>query len=198
MKMYQVVRNRGLLFLTIITALGTGNLQADEVTLRGGDVVQLKLMGVPEKDQASISGEYTVTGEGTVRLPYLEKEIPAAGKRPSVLARSVETRYVEAGIFTDPRVLVAIDQQRPTRFVSVAGEVRSPGDVAYRHDLTLMSALSSRGGFSDFANVRKVQLIRDGKTSTHDLKRISVEPEVDVKVKPGDRILVPQAGLFRK
>lgn len=105
MKMYQVVRNRGLLFLTIITALGTGNLQADEVTLRGGDVVQLKLMGVPEKDQASISGEYTVTGEGTVRLPYLEKGIPAAGKRPSVLARSVEARYVKAGIFTDPRVL---------------------------------------------------------------------------------------------
>ena len=102
------------------------------------------------------------------------------------------------GIYTRPTVLIGIDHTNPSRFVTVAGEVRSPGDVPYRHDLTLLSALSARGGFTDFANSKKVQLIRALQVSTHDLRRVTTTPTSDIPVLPGDRILVPQVGVFKK
>ncbi|MDA0810897.1 MAG: SLBB domain-containing protein [Verrucomicrobia bacterium] len=164
---------------------------ADEVELRAGDIIQLRLLGVPDSDWDSVSGNYTIAGEGTLRLPYLKEEIVAVGLRPSVLAKDIEKLYEGARIYTAPTVVIALDSSVPTRFVTVAGEVRTPGDVPYRHDLTLLAAVSARGGFTDFAKVKKVQLIRKDKVTSHDLKRIMTTPALDLRLRPGDRIIVP-------
>ncbi|MCB1099243.1 MAG: SLBB domain-containing protein [Verrucomicrobiae bacterium] len=108
-----------------------------------------------------------------------------------MLAKKIEKLYTDSGIYTQPTVVIALDSSVPTRFVTVAGEVQTPGDVAYRHDLTLLTAVSARGGFTDFAKVKKVQLIRGTEVTTHDLKQISITPESDIRLKPGDRIVVP-------
>ena len=54
----------------------------DEVELRAGDIIQLRLLGVPDVDRESISGNYTVAGEGTLRLPYLKRRSLPSGRVP--------------------------------------------------------------------------------------------------------------------
>ena len=78
------------------------------------------------------------------------------------------------------------------RFVSVAGEVKGTGDVPYRADLTLLAAVSARGGFTDYADTKRVKLIRGNKTTTHNLNAIGKDPRLDVKLRPGDKIIVSQ------
>ena len=103
-----------------------------------------------------------------------------------------------AGIYTRPRIVLTVDVEAGARFVTVAGEVRTPGDVKFRHDLTMLTAISARGGFTDFASEKRVRLIRGSKVTTHDVRRFVREPKKDIKLRPGDRLVVPPAGLWRR
>ena len=185
-----------------IAALATGLLipggaAAQEVRLRAGDKVTMKIAGVPATDVQTLSGLYTISGEGTLRMPYLQNEIRAASLAPTQVARIIEKRYVAEEIFTRPTVTITMDTSEGLRLVTVAGEVKSPGDVPYRPDLTLLMAVTARGGFSEFASQRGVRLIRGSKVTHHDMRSFSRKPELDIKLKPGDRVIVMQRGLFR-
>ncbi len=78
--------------------------------------------------------------------------------------------------------------------------MKAPGPVPFREGITLLSAISAGGGFTDFANIRSIALIRNGQTTEHDYSQISNSPERDVELKPEDKILVrvrrPFDGLF--
>ena len=178
-----------LLFLPLTAA--TLLAQGAEEILRPGDQINLKIASVPANDIASVSGLYTVSGEGKVRVPYIKEEIQAAGLRPSLLAKRIEAAYKTAEIYTAPRIIINVDGgTTPGRFISVSGEVKTPGDVPYRSDLTLLSAISARAGFTDFASKKSVKLIRNGKTTTHNMTAISKNPKLDVPLRPGDKIIV--------
>ena len=178
-------------------ALLTSLAFAQEELLRPGDQINLKIAGVPAPDIASVSGLYTVSGTGKIRLPHLEIDIQAAGLPPSRLAMAIESAYQTAEIYTKPTIIINVDGIAAARFVSISSEVKQPGDVPFRPDLTLLSAISGRGGFTDFADTRHVKLIRGNQTTVHDMRKISENPERDVKLRPGDRIIVPQRGIFK-
>ena len=185
------------LLAALVASLGLGldhlNAQTAEQNLRTGDQINLKISGVPQKDIVEISGLYTVAGDGKIRLGFLTQDIQAAGLRPSVLAKNIEAAYRAAQIYTSPRITINVDGGTTSlRFVSVAGEVKGTGDVPYRPDLTLLAAISARGGFTDYADVRSVRLIRGTRTTKHDMKAISRKPSLDVKLQPGDKIIVSQ------
>ena len=62
--------------------------------------------------------------------------------------------------------------------------------------MKLMDAIARCGGFTDFAEVKKVKLTRDGKVTYHDLK--SSDPKQNIPVKANDLTTVRQKGrLFR-
>ena len=179
------MRNRLLQFILSIAALtvGIGNLAAQqtEESLRAGDRIDIKISGVPQQDVVEISGTYTVSGEGKISLAHLKSEIQASGRRPSVLAKNIESAYIAAQIYTAPRIVINLDAGAAIRFVSVAGEVKGTGDVPYRADLTLLSAISSRGGFTDFADTKKVRLIRGNKTTMHDMIIVDKPDNAEVR-----------------
>jgi protein involved in polysaccharide export with SLBB domain len=58
----------------------------------------------------------------------------------------------------------------------------------------VLEAIITAGGFTDFANRRKVQLVRakDGSTVTLDCNKARGNPELDLPVNPGDKIIVPR------
>jgi protein involved in polysaccharide export with SLBB domain len=193
------------MLMAIVCLFGYGRLsaqtqtQTQEEILRPGDQIQLRISGVPPKDQAEISGLYTVDGEGKIRLTHIKSDIQAKGLRPSVLAKTIETHYTTAQIFTSPRITINVDGGTTSlRFVSVSGEVNGTGDVPYRPDLTLLAAISARGGFTDYADMRSVKLIRGSNTTKHDMKAISSNPSLDVKLRPGDKIIVSQRSALPK
>ena len=145
---------------------------------------------MPADDQATISSNYTVDGEGYVNLAYIGK-IQVLRLTPSGIQAAIEHAYVSQGIFTHPTVTV--NMQAAARFVNVAGQVKAPTRVPYTPDMTVMSAINAAGDFNEFADQKKVHLTRDGKVVFVNCAKSRAHPELDVKVLPGDQIQVPES-----
>ena len=94
--------------------------------LKPGDPVTIELK-VPAEDASNVSTIYTVSETGTVKMPFLEKEISAKGLSVSQLARRIEAAYKEAGIYSAPTINVILKQDGPAHFVTVGGEVKTGG-----------------------------------------------------------------------
>jgi len=180
-----------LLLSLLITGLALGQ----EPVLRGGQSFGLRLAGVPQDDQVSISQSYTISDGGTIKLLYIA-EMKAAGLRPTQLARNIEAAYRSAQIFSKPNVVIMLGEAGAVqRYVSVLGEVNARRSVNYTPGLRLFDVIAQCGGFSDFANPKKVKLTRDGKVTFHDLSKTSNKD--NVVLQPSDIVTVPERRLFR-
>jgi|688.fasta_scaffold64594_2 polysaccharide export outer membrane protein len=165
-------------------------VMASEAAFRVGDMIELRIGGVPSEEISVVTGSYTVDGEGYVNLPHIGK-VRAAGLNQASLQRAVEAAYKSSEIYTNPTITVTV----PTtmRFVNVSGDVRSPQRVPYTSDLTLLGAISASGGFTDYADQRKVRLMRGGQVRVVDIKAVRNNPANDIILLPGDQIEVPQS-----
>lgn len=163
---------------------------AIDATFRVGDTMELRIGGVPSEETQLITGSYTVDGEGFINLPHIGK-IRAAGLSQAELQRSVEAAYRGGEIYTNPSITIAV----PTvaRFVNVSGDVRQPRRVEYTTDLTVLGAISAAGGFTDYADQRKVRLLRGKEVRMIDVKAVRSNPSLDIVLLPGDQIEVPQS-----
>jgi len=178
---------RFLIFLILMSGCAFA-----QSSLRVGDAVEIRLSGVPPEEVGQFSGSYTIDAEGLINIPFLGMT-KAAGLQPNALQQLIETRLKTEKIFTRPTITITTGQ---VRFVNVGGSVRGPGRVTYTADLTLMTAINAVGGFNDFADRKRVRLIRDGKATVFNTLDIKKDPTLDPAVKPGDQIDVPQAGLW--
>src|ERR1700752_2470331 len=178
---------RPLSFLFLIGALSTAYGQA---SLRVGDPLDIKIGGVPYEEQAQVNNTYTVDANGSVNLPYINK-IKAAGLTPAQLARAIEDNYRANKIFTNPNITIVM--QPMARFVNVGGSVRQPMRVPFTEDMTLLAAINGAGGFNDFADQKHVRLLRGNDVTMYDVRKLRKDPSKDVKLRPGDRVEVPQS-----
>jgi polysaccharide export outer membrane protein len=171
---------------------------AQEGVLRPNDRINLKISGVPTTDQSLVSGIYTISEAGTLNLPHLNSTpVRAAGVERSALEKAIEAAYRQAEIYTNPTITINIDADSvTTRFVTVSGEVKGNGQVPYRDNMTIFEAISAAGGPTDFASMKSVGLIRNGKTTVHDLGKIRSNPAVNIKLQPGDTIHVRPRGIL--
>lgn len=178
-----------LAFLFALLAFA-GNLSASDAAFRAGDTIELRIGGVPAEETQLVTGAYTVDGEGFINLPHVGK-VRAAGMGQAALQRAVEAAYRGSDIYTNPSITVTV----PTtlRFVNVSGDVRQPRRVEYTSDLTVLGAISAAGGFTDYADQRKVRLMRGGRVQMVDIKAVRNNPALDIILLPGDQIEVPQS-----
>jgi len=117
--------------------------------------------------------------------------VRAEGLTPPQLARAIEQSYRAGKIYTNPNITITM---LPTsRYVNVGGSVRSPTRVPFTEDMTLLTAINAAGGFNDFADQRHVRLLRGNEVTVYDVRRFRKEPGEDVKLRPGDKVEVPQS-----
>ena len=161
-----------------------------QATLRVGDPVELKIGGVPAEDQSQMNNTYSVDAGGAVNLPYIGK-VHAEGMTPSQLARAIEENFRSNKIYSNPNITIIM--QPSARFVNVGGSVRSPSRVQFTEDMTLLTAINASGGFNDFADQRHVRLLRGNEVTVYDVRRFRKDPSQDVRLRPGDKIEVPQS-----
>lgn len=161
-----------------------------QATLRIGDPVEMKISGVPAEDQAQVNNTYSVDANGSINLPYIGK-VHAEGMTPAQLSRAIEEDYRSNKIYTNPNITIIM--QPMARFVNVGGSVRSPSRVPFTEDMTLLTAISASGGFNDFADQRHVRLLRGNDVTVYDVRKFRKDPSQDVKLRPGDKIEVPQS-----
>lgn len=163
---------------------------AQDVSLREGDQVEIRLGGVPADEISQVSGSYQVDGKGYVNMPHIGL-VKAAGLTQSQLQESIEATYKSQQIYTNPTITVNV----PTtaRFVNVGGDVKAPRRVEYTPDLTVLGAINAAGGFTEYADQTKVRLLRGGQVTMINVKDVRRDPTKDLKLRPGDTIEVPQS-----
>jgi protein involved in polysaccharide export with SLBB domain len=156
--------------------------------IRVGDKITIQLAGVPD------GGYYTekqVPASGDITLNLLTQTFHAPGKTTSQLSDEITAAYKSQKIYTNPVVTVLAEE----RFITVGGDVRSPSNVAYRPDLTLVATINSCGGFTEFANRRSVRVIRGKDAFYVDCIKAAATPGADPAVYPGDQIYVPRTAF---
>ena len=177
------------LSLSLVIFFGLVGMSFGQAVLRVGDPVELKVGGVPNEEQQQLNNVYTVDATGFINLPYINK-IKAEGLTPADLARSIEETYRSNKIYTNPTITILM--QPSSRFVNVGGSVRTPMRVPFTEDMTLLAAINAAGGFNDFADQKRVRLLRGNQVKVYDVRQFRRDPSQDVKLQPGDRVEVPQ------
>lgn len=152
------------------------------------DVLRVDVWKEPE-----ISRVVPVRPDGRITLPLLN-DVQAAGLTPPELA-SVIAEGLKKYI-TNPQVTVGVTEINSRR-VYVTGEVTKPGAFPLLPGMTVLQALTSSGGFTQFAKVKGIYVLRteDGKQVKHPFNYKDVvsgkHPELNIVLQPSDVIVVP-------
>jgi protein involved in polysaccharide export with SLBB domain len=161
----------------------------DEVAgrLRTGDMLTVRIdAGGAQSTTPSVS-DLSVDEDGNVSLSLIGS-IKAAGLTPSELAERIQANYVPRYyVRCNATVLVA------QRFFYLGGEVRNPGRFPWSDDTTLLKAINTASGFTDYANRQKVQLTRGGKLEVYNCEDLQRNPVKDPPIRPGDTITIPRS-----
>jgi len=76
--------------------------------------------------------------------------------------------------------------------VYVSGQVEKTGTVPFRDGLTVSRAVAEAGGPKTYANLREAYILRDGERLRVNLKRILAGRAEDVRLEPGDQVVIEQ------
>jgi protein involved in polysaccharide export with SLBB domain len=153
--------------------------------LRPGDQIQVRLdTGTSPNNQAPQSYDVTIDENGEIGMPLVGL-IKAAGLTPSELAESIQANYVPRYYVRCTATVLAAQ-----RFFYISGEVRSPGRFLWSDDITLLKAISTAGGFTDYANRGKVILIHGKERQVYNCADLQRNPGKDPLIRPGDTITV--------
>jgi len=152
------------------------------------DVLRIDVWKEPE-----LSGTVIVRPDGSISLPLIN-DTSAAGLTPMGLVAELTTRLKK--YLANPAVTVIVTATNSRR-VYVLGEVTRAGALPLSAKMTVLQALSSSGGFSEFANLKHIYVLRDenGTRRQYPFNYKDVvhgkHPEQNIQLKPGDTVVVP-------
>jgi polysaccharide export outer membrane protein len=130
--------------------------------------------------------EKPIKEDGTITLPDVGR-VQAAGKTAGELEDRLHDLYVPK-IYTHLNVTVKTSSDS---VYFVRGQVRSPGRLIYTGPITVTKAITSAGDYDEFANHKKVWLIRaNGQRFKLNAAAILDGDLPDPPVYPGDQIVV--------
>ena len=131
--------------------------------------------------------------DGKISLPLIQ-EIKAAGLTPLQLKEVLMRKFKE--FIENPIVSVTVVEVNSFK-VYVIGQVKSPGVLRLRSETTVSQIIVMTGGFTDWANPKKIVVVRkeDGreKRIKVNYKRIMEGKDLgtDVVLKAGDTVIIP-------
>ena len=142
---------------------------------------------------ADLSRTVFVRPDGKISLPLIG-DVQAAGLTPTELRDSIKVllrRYKKT-----PEVSVIV-REINSFSIFLVGEVARPGKIQLRSDTTLLQAIVLAGGFTEFADVKRIVVLRRENGQERRF-RINYNDIIDGKgngnnllLKRGDTILVP-------
>lgn len=155
--------------------------------LGSGDKFELRVHNEPE-----LSGEFTVSTDGTINFPYLGR-VAVDGKTCAQVEDEL-TAGLANGYLNEPNVRCSITEYNSKR-IFIFGEVKTPGSFPYRSNITLIEAMALAGGFAERADANKTKLSRVIR-GTEIQVQVPVQEIVEgrsqnIKLLPGDIVYVP-------
>lgn len=152
------------------------------------DVLQISVWKEPD-----LSGTVPVRPDGKISLPLLS-DVQAAGHTPMFLSALISDKLKQ--YVTDPHVTVVVTGINSKR-VFLVGEVHHVGSINMLPQMTILQALASAGGFTQFANEKKIYVLRNenGRQVKIPVNYKTIisgrSPEKNILLQPGDTIVVP-------
>lgn len=148
------------------------------------DVLRVAVWREPE-----LSGDFPVRPDGKISLQLIG-ELQAAGVTPEQLGKNITeglSKYM-----TRPEVSVAVRQVNSKKYF-ISGEIQRPGSYPLLNPTTVLSALVNAGGFRDFANTKKIVILRGTDRFYFNYKDVikGKKLEQNIYLENGDQIIVP-------
>ncbi len=149
-----------------------------------------------------LGAQVQVRPDGRITTPLIT-DMPAVGKTPAMLAEDIKlqlSQYIQ-----EPLVSVIVNKFAGTfsQQVRVVGATEKPASIPYRANMTLLDAMISVGGLSEFAAGNRAKLIRfdkeTGKQTEFALRLGDLlkkgDSKANVMLKPGDVIIIPESAF---
>lgn len=175
----------------------TGYVPDDKYKLRAGDKVAFQVL-----EDRDAPKSLTVTDSGELDVPYLGR-VAATDKTCKQLADELKGQ-LEKEFYYRATVVLALDvANKYIGRVYVWGQVRNQGpvDMVVNENLTAGKAILRAGGFADFANKKKVKVVRGGSAGdaegkqSFELNMVEIleegKTEKDIALQADDFIIVP-------
>jgi polysaccharide biosynthesis/export protein len=96
----------------------------------------------------------------------------------------------------DPQVSVSMHEYG-SQFVTVIGEIRTPGRHLLRQNMYLIDLLAEAGGLTPYANRKQVEILRSESADKRrklrvNLRDIEAGKKADLRLSPGDVVIIPR------
>lgn len=117
------------------------------------DTISVEVFGVPE-----LSRELQVDSSGRINMPLIGV-VEVSGNTATELSHTIEERLRNRYV-RNPDVIVNI-RASVSQVVTVDGEVKEPGLYPVTNQMTLMRALASAKGLTEFAKLEDVVILRN-------------------------------------
>lgn len=153
--------------------------------LKPGDPIIVYLRGIPGVQSGEQMIENLVDENGNIELPFINR-VQVGGCTATEAQDIIRRAYVDQKIYRQLTVNVVI----AARYYYIRGEVRQPGRYPIIGNVTLLQAVAAAGGYTEFANRRKGEVLRGEKKIPVDMQAIERSPDMDRAVEPGDVIIV--------
>lgn len=148
------------------------------------DVLMIKVWR--EQD---FTGFYTVRPDGKITVPLIG-DVQAGGLTPERLGDQLKQGL--SNFINSPDVSVSLQTVGSKKFY-ITGEVNRPGEYVLAIPTKVFDALSNSGGFRDFANKKKIVIIRGAdrlKFNYQDILK-GKNLEQNIFLENGDTVVVP-------
>ncbi len=184
-----------------VPGLLNGFVPDDTYTLRVGDAISFRILEDRIWNPQNAPQGLVVVDSGEMDVPYIGR-VRAVGKTSKQLAAEIKIA-LEKDYYQKATVFLSLNVASPILGrVYIWGQVHGQGalDIAVNENLTAGKAILRAGGFADFANKRKVKVVRSapdakGKSQTFelDMQQILEDGKIDkdVVLQPNDLIIVP-------
>ncbi|MEX2608156.1 MAG: polysaccharide biosynthesis/export family protein [Kiritimatiellia bacterium] len=154
--------------------------------LRVGDSLFVTLSGSAGLNEQI---ETKIDADGNIKLRFIGT-VKAKDLSTTELEREIKAEYTERQkIYRDITVRVVV----PNTFYFIGGEVRQPGRFPMMGRVTLSQAVVAAGNFTEWANNRRIVLVRNNERAVINFREIMRDPTRDVELLAGDVITVERS-----
>lgn len=176
-----------------MSAPNNGAIDASDLQIGPGDLLEIKVYGVPEMSdtgRVSSAGEVTIPLAGAIRV---------SGETVEEAQKQIEKRLLHDGLLRDPHVTILV-KEFASQGISVLGEVAHPGVYPLLGPRTLFDALAAAGGTTNRAGRTIAIRHRNGPVAAETTAvLLSKDPQEaskqNTELQPGDTIIVSKAGI---
>jgi polysaccharide export outer membrane protein len=130
-----------------------------------------------------------VRPDGKITMP-INIELQAAGLTPNKLAEQLKEALSDQ--IVNPLVTVTVTQVNSKKY-TISGEIGRPGTYPLTEPIHVFDALNNAGGFKDFANKKRVVIVRGTQRlyfNYQDFLRTGKGADKNVVIENGDTIVV--------